>query len=177
MKLDRLVSLAILSVCLLMSARLVRDLFTPVGAAASIPSLTSSVPARNVHVAKEGEAIQDTSDLDLKSAQRTLLLVTASTCHFCTASMPFYKRMMGVARQQHVRVVGVTREDPGTNQKYLVSYGVSVDRVVAAEANKIGVMGTPTLLLLDVKGRILHVWSGQLESSREAQVLGALGAP
>lgn len=40
--------------------------------------------------------------------------------------------------------------------------------------NKLGVQGTPTLLLLDDSGTVLQTWVGKLTPEREQAVLSAL---
>src|SRR5688572_11531246 len=105
MKLDRAVNLAILVVCGLLSAQLVRNLSQPE------PTVGPGRVGSQNQGPKEGDKISDTSDLKLSSADRTLVLVTTSSCRFCTDSMAFYRRLTDVARQRKIAVVGVTGED------------------------------------------------------------------
>lgn len=134
-----------------------------------------SVPDQPTPAYQSGSTIEDTADLGLGKARRTLLMLTASTCHFCTASMPFYRKMVPVARQADVRVVGVTTEDLTVNQAYLASNGIQIDAVASAEQNNISVHGTPTLLLLRNDGRVIASWRGKLSARQEDDVLSALG--
>lgn len=134
------------------------------------------IPDRPTSAYQPGSAIEDTADLGLSKARRTLLIVTASTCHFCTASMPFYRKMVPAAKQADVRVVGVTTEELTVNQMYLASNGIQVDTVASAANNNISVHGTPTLLLLRNDGKVIASWRGKLSARQEDDVLSALGA-
>jgi hypothetical protein len=124
-----------------------------------------------------GSKIEDTDDLKLRKAGRTLLLATASTCHFCTASMPFYRRLLPVAAKAGVRVVAVTTEEPAVNQMYLASHNVEIASAVSSITNHIKISSTPILILLESNGTVVSSWLGKLNSDQEDEVLNAVGAP
>jgi peroxiredoxin len=123
---------------------------------------------------RSGDIIKPTEAVRFQGHPLTLLLVTASTCHFCTASTPFYQRLVSTAHDYDVKVIGVTAEDPTLNQAYLAKHGVTVDTVVSAAGNQIVVRGTPTLILVTSSGRVLDAWHGQLDSREEQRVLKAI---
>lgn len=125
---------------------------------------------------KPDQRIGDTADLRLAQARRTLLLMIASQCHFCTESMGFYQRLAKVSRERHVALVGVAAEDVRANDSYLRSNGVIVDRVVSALANGLKPAGTPTLVLVRADGRVVNSWRGRLSPEREREVVRALSA-
>src|SRR5437870_4824908 len=86
MKLDKLVNVSIVIVCTLMSAYLTREMYLSMHGGRtsvrlspnSVGQLTSQAP--NVGP-REGDFIADTADLELAKTTRTLILVTASSCH------------------------------------------------------------------------------------------------
>lgn len=121
-----------------------------------------------------GDVVADTAGLGFKSGRRTLVIATASTCAYCTASMAYYKRLVSVARDADVRVVGVTRESTQTNREYLLAHEVRLDAVVDAATNRVLYRGTPTLLLFDDDGRILATWLGRLNPTQEEEVIARL---
>ena len=59
-------------------------------------------------------------------------------------------------------------------RKYLEGQGVQVDDVKRATLNAIGVIGTPTLLLVDGKGTVAQIWEGKLQPDQEGGVLAVL---
>lgn len=122
-----------------------------------------------------GELIRDTPELGLKDSPRTLLIGTASTCRFCTASMPFYNRLRQVAEAQGVNVVAYTVEDLDRNREYLDAHGIAPDAVVSASENGLLLHATPTIVLVGTDGTVLKSWLGQLRPSQEDELLRLLG--
>jgi len=120
---------------------------------------------------KVGDMIKDTPDLSLSHAGMTMLLVTRSSCHFCSASMPFYRRMAEAALQSGVRLVGATSEELDANRSYLSSNHIPTESVVSIEGNQIKASATPTLILVRRNGRVVNSWVGQLKEAREEEVL------
>jgi hypothetical protein len=124
---------------------------------------------------KVGDRVKDTAELALASAPRTLVLITASTCHFCTESMEFYKTLVGTARSTEVQVLGATFEDVEVNRKYLSGRGIAIQRVISADSNSLHRTGTPALLLLSKSGAVEKWWLGKLQPAQEAEVIAAIG--
>ena len=118
--------------------------------------------------------ITDNPRLGLGSAERTLIMITASTCHFCRESLPFYRTMVTRARRAGARIVAVTAEDPDVNRTYLETAGVPVDAVVSASQADIPIRGTPTLILVTRNGSVMKSWVGKLSGSHEAMLMGML---
>ena len=131
---------------------------------------TNPLPSRPV-VYPTGAKISDTPGLEFTKAPKTLLLVTNSACHFCSASMPFYKRLTATAKANSTRVVAVTSEDTSTNRNYLQSNGVEFDGVVSATEEGVLVRATPALILVRRDGGVINSWVGQLSSEEEKAVL------
>jgi hypothetical protein len=101
------------------------------------------------------DTIENTSELALDRADRTILLGTASTCRFCTASMPFYQRLTKTAKERGVRVVAFAAEDVETNRDYLTEHGVTVDGVVSAAKNKLALPASPLLIVANREGQVV----------------------
>src|SRR5258708_38914553 len=98
MKLDRVANVAVLVVCLAVAGEIALNLRQ------RHPS------SRSIRGYKAGDVVKETSALGLSQASQTLMLVTASTCHFCTESMPFYRKIVDESRNKHTRVIAVTME-------------------------------------------------------------------
>jgi hypothetical protein len=123
---------------------------------------------------QRGQLIHDTPELRLKESQRTLLIGTASTCRFCTASMPFYNRLLDVAKGQGVNVVAYTVENLDRNRQYLDAHGVAPDAVVGAIENRLLLYSTPTIVLVRRDGTVVKSWLGQLTPSEEDELIRLL---
>jgi hypothetical protein len=121
-----------------------------------------------------GELIQDTPQLALKESSRTLLIGTASTCRFCTSSMPFYNKLQQAARSHGVKIIAYTAEDRDTNRRYLDAHGVVPDALVGALENRLLLYSTPSIVLVDRGGAVLESWLGQLKPAQEDELLRLL---
>jgi len=71
-------------------------------------------------------------------------------------------------------LVAVLPQPVADGQKYLSKLGVSVDEVRQLPLDKIGVQGTPTLILLDASGIVRNSWVGFLPPEAELDVLNTL---
>jgi len=112
------------------------------------------------------------SDTQFATSGQTLILAISSTCHFCSESAPFYKKL--AQKRGNIRLVAVLPQPVADGQKYLSKLGVSVDEVRQLPLDKIGVQGTPTLILLDASGIVRNSWVGFLPPEAELDVLNAL---
>ena len=97
------------------------------------------------------------------------MLAISSTCHFCSDSAPFYKTLL--QNKKDTRVVAVLPQSVEEGKSYLQRLGVSVDEVRQLPLNKIGVHGTPTLILIDTSGSVKNSWVGKLPTEKEADVV------
>jgi hypothetical protein len=118
-----------------------------------------------------GSRIQDVPSLGLKSSERTLILATSSSCHFCVASLPFYRRLAAAAKGGGTRMVAVTHEPPPVNRAFLEGNGVPVDAAVPVAESGVLVQVTPAIILVRQDGTVIESWIGEVSSKKEAQVL------
>lgn len=112
------------------------------------------------------------SEIRPASSDRTLILALSNTCHFCTESAPFYKRLAEM--RTGARLVAVLPQSVKEGERYLAKLGVSVDEVTQLNLDKIGVQGTPTIVLIDNVGIVKQSWVGKLSPDGERAVLNAL---
>jgi len=114
------------------------------------------------------------SSVDWSKSDRNLVLALSTTCRFCSESAGFYKRLLTDAPNPGVHVVAVLPQAPAASRAYLDGLGVSVPEVLQSPLDSVDVTGTPTLLLVDAKGKIRQAWVGKLGPEREAQVIASL---
>ncbi len=111
-------------------------------------------------------------DVDWAAKKRTMLMVLSNTCHFCTESADFYKKLAQErAKHDDARIIAVLPQDVGAGQAYLNKLGVPVDEVRQLSLDTIGVRATPTLILVDDKGVVTESWVGKLPAEKESEVL------
>jgi hypothetical protein len=159
-RLEQLANVAIIVVALLLGGVLVRRYLLP-------PAESPQAQAR----------IQPGTKLSVPGVEwgkneRTLLLVLSTSCHFCTESSPFYRRLaQEKAQRGGVGLVAVLPQSVGESQKYLNDLGVFVDDIKQARLDAVQVRGTPTLIMADRTGTVVESWEGKLPAEAEGEVL------
>lgn len=121
-----------------------------------------------------GSQIHGTSALDLSSAPRTLIIETSSTCPYCLASMPFYKRVVDTARKSGTKIVAVCGESPAVNQAYLTSHGIFAERVLSQAESGLQVSLVPTVALVRRDGKVIGSWTGLADKTFELAATKAI---
>jgi peroxiredoxin len=112
--------------------------------------------------------------IDWSKSKQNLVLALSTTCHFCSESADFYKRLVPDATRHGINVVAVLPQPPNSSRSYLNGLGVSVPEIFQSSLGSIDVTGTPTLLVVDAKGKILKAWIGKISGAQEEEVLEAL---
>ncbi|MFL6209948.1 MAG: peroxiredoxin family protein [Pyrinomonadaceae bacterium] len=113
--------------------------------------------------------------IDWAKNERTLLLALSQGCHFCTASAPFYQRLtQELSGQKNIGLVALLPQPVDNARTYLTSLGVAVADVRQVPLDALGVVGTPTLILVNKEGVVIDAWRGQLPSNKEQEVLSQL---
>jgi hypothetical protein len=163
-KLEMAANVAIIAVSCLLAIALVKNYFLTQPTLNKSPQLTANQGLSNPSVSS--------LDIDWKQEKQTLILAISNSCHFCTASAPFYKRL--VEDRKGTRIVAVFPQSTQEGQDYLKQLGVAVDEVRHLDFSAIGVQGTPTLLLVDSAGEIKNSWVGKLSTAQEIDVLNSV---
>ncbi len=144
-------------------------------------ALTGHWPAQRVATAsidradaifRRGTEAEHLPGVRYDDVDATLVLYVRSTCHYCTASMPLYKRLTTeVAAHGNVRIVVTSPETVDVLGSYLKANGVAANHLVTfAGRNE----ATPTLLVVDKKGMIQNVWVGQQDARGENEITETL---
>lgn len=168
-KLDTIANIAIIVVCIIAATILIRNTFFP-----PQPERPPGAPEE----AKVGDQLPALQPVIPAGSERALVVALSPTCHFCTESMPFYKKLVDQRNQSGspVKVIAAvpSQAAQAEESKMLSSAGVQPDAVVTVNFRDIKVPGTPTILLVDNKGEVLDVWVGKLDEDREEEVLETL---
>ena len=113
-------------------------------------------------------------NVEWQASEKNLVFAVSTTCHFCTESAGFYRRLVEECKEQHVRTIAILPQPFAESEAYLKGEGVTVDEIRQAALPDLEISGTPTLLLLDRSGLVKHVWVGKLQAEREGDVVAAL---
>lgn len=136
-------------------------------------------PRRNVKLPpraaplRAGQAVH-IDGVDWTKAQHTLVFALQTGCHFCADSAPFYKALLK-EQTGSWQAVAVLPQPVEQSTAYMRKEGYSVAQVRQTDLSAIGVAGTPTLMLVDKRGKLEQEWVGKLEPSGEDAVAAALG--
>jgi hypothetical protein len=106
--------------------------------------------------------------------QESLVLGISANCHFCKDSLPFYRKLPAEASGK-VHVIAVLPQPQSEAETFVKDAGLTGTQVVSANLASIGVIGTPTLLLLDGAGKVKSVWIGEQDQAGQQKILAALG--
>lgn len=164
-RIELLANIAIIVVALVLGGVLVKKYLLPGESAGTPPAAIQ--PGTQLSLA----------GTDWAQSDQTLLLVLSDTCHYCTNSAGFYKRLVQEKTTRGgPRLIAVLPQDTEKGKAYLSKLGVSVDEVKQSALDAVGVQGTPTLILLDKAGKVTGSWVGQLPAEKETEVLSRFQA-
>jgi thioredoxin-related protein len=166
--LDTAANVAIIIVCAIAAVVLIRNQFFPKQAAAP----------GNMPQIEKGEKYAQLQQVVPAGANRALVVAVQPGCHFCNDSMSFYKRLIDERNQKGspVRFVAAVPSDDAKapeSQKFAAA-GAQPDNIAKVDFSAIKVPGTPTMVLVDNSGKVLHVWVGKLDEGGEKEVLKTL---
>lgn len=111
--------------------------------------------------------------IHLPSGEESLVLGISTTCHFCKDSLPFYKELTAQAKGK-VNVIAVLPQPQTEAEAYVKAAGLTGTEVVSADLARIGVIGTPTLLLVDSAGKVKSAWVGKQDEAGQQKILAAV---
>jgi thioredoxin-related protein len=114
-------------------------------------------------------------NVNWQANDKNLVFAVSTTCHYCTESAAFYRKLVDECKQQHVHTIAVLPQPVAEAQAYLSGEGVSVDEIRQAPLSDLEISGTPTLVFVDQGGLVRHVWQGKLPSEKENDVVTTLG--
>ncbi len=117
----------------------------------------------------------DLSPLGLPSGVNIVLFLKVG-CQYCTKSAPLYKQIIQRAKSSDRHVIAVSPDDKEQMLSYLKSLDIAIEDVRQVQLDRLGVTGTPTLVL-SRSGAPSAVWRGLQSESNQAQILAELFRP
>ena len=111
-----------------------------------------------------------------RSNRATLVLAIRVGCHYCEDSLPFYRRLITLeqSHETQAHILAVFPDDQSSIQNAYGSDLAGIQVVPSVNFRKFGVVGTPTLALVDAAGLVRQVWAGELSFEGQAAVLEAV---
>jgi len=160
-RLEKFTNVAIIAMCVMTSAFLVRvSFFKPEPRAQEAPY-------------EKGEIIPSVQGVDYSHSKGTVILVVSSNCHFCTESMAFYQALGKHARAENnsrFRLVVAGLQSERTLAEYVSRYGVDYSAVVTLNPEKVKFTATPLLVLVNAGGRVIRSYQGKMTAKQQSQL-------
>src|SRR5260370_36108174 len=105
---------------------------------------------------KVGDQLPGLPAYNWKAHERTLVLALRNGCHFCEASMPFYRKLAQLERSNKVGVhlLAVFPDDPTVVHQLVETEQLSIEVLPRFELAHVKVQATPTLMRVDEQGRV-----------------------
>jgi hypothetical protein len=110
---------------------------------------------------------------DWNKAPATLVLVISPKCHYCEASVPFYKSVVTSAAAAGVGLVALSPTSEEETRRWLSISGLAISAVRPLGAS--GVFHAfPTVSLVDGRGVVQKTWVGGLALNQQKEVMSAI---
>ena len=126
---------------------------------------------------QRGEIIASLPRVSYQQASRTLLIAVNSDCSYCRESAPFYKRLSELQTANRSQIIAISPNDEREAREFLQTHDVKVEVVASVDLRKLGITGTPTLVLIDNEGKVNDFWMGALTPEQQEQVVKGLNPP
>jgi thioredoxin-related protein len=98
-----------------------------------------------------------------------LLMALSTNCHFCKESSPFY-RDLDDRKKGKIEIIAAFPQSLDVIKSYMKDEGLASDQVISRPLDQIGILATPTLLLLDKSGTVKKMWVGYLDTNKQQEV-------
>jgi hypothetical protein len=139
---------------------------------------TSGAPAAAAGSFNAGDrATTDLEQLRLGDAQLTALVVLSNTCIYCIESAGFYRRLAELETRAGGRFQTLFLGVGGASDAEQFASTHHLERAKARATPpdlQARVPGTPTLILIDARGRVTHSWVGKLSKPQEEEVVASV---
>lgn len=141
--------------------------------ASASPRADRPAPARSF---QPGERAPVDERIDYATSDQVLLMFLRSSCRYCTASMPFYQKLVAVRPPNGPRtqLIAFAPEPESSFAHYLGEHQLTLDGAYSVgrqDFSAYRVDGTPTLVLINRDRVIQKVWVGQLDEAEQGEVL------
>jgi hypothetical protein len=124
----------------------------------------------------KGEQLPKLGTYLWNSSPHTLVFAVRKGCHFCEESMPFYRRLAELKKQDRAKVnlIAVLPDSWEDAQETLRSQHVDIPLTSGVNLVDLKVGGTPTLILAENNGKVEKYWVGKQGLSGEESILEAI---
>lgn len=140
--------------------------------------LSPHAPALRAQRVARGMNLRPPNGYAWGSHERTLVLGLRGRCPYCRDSMPFYERLFALERSHNTNthLLAVWPDAPAAVGHSLPPGLQGMQVLSSVDLGTLGIVGTPTVILVDRSGRVENAWLGILPPSGEDDVVRAIQA-
>jgi len=115
--------------------------------------------------------------VDWSYSSTNVILYVLPGCHACDANADFYRTVSERIRTQHdKRLIVAAPVERSEALAWLRTQSVFGGEVIKVKSpTSLGIVSAPTVLLVDRKGRVQHVFAGRQSPEAQREILNALG--
>lgn len=106
-------------------------------------------------------------------ADTTLILFARASCGACETAKPFLTKLVGVMNTRGAAYMAHPPTTTVEDTQFGTSLGVKTERIVSVPAG-VKVQATPTVLIVNRKGKIVGAWEGVGKDDKQAAILAAI---
>jgi len=140
----------------------------------SLPAATSPYGRASPTLISGGKA-PVVGDVDYGCARRTLVLFLSVHCRYCKLGSPFYRDVAAqVAHNRDVQIAAAFPQGRGEVSEYAARERLPVKLLSGIRFVPLGVSSTPTEILVDQKGLLVHAWVGTPDEGVRKDILARL---
>ncbi len=104
--------------------------------------------------------------------RKFVILVLKAGCPYCSRSAKFYVKLASEASRKSVfDIVAVFPDEKVAAQSYARRIGLAVPLLSGLHLSDLRVTETPTILITNAEGQVMHSWTGFLSSDSEQAAL------
>jgi hypothetical protein len=125
-----------------------------------------------------GDRLATIPNLDWSQHRHTLVLALNTGCHYCEESVPFYQKLVSAQQPSgdDLGIIAVFPNETEVVRQFITRENLHIPNVAAMPLEKLRVVATPTLILVDREGRVERSWMGVLSSREELDLLKVTSA-
>lgn len=124
---------------------------------------------RSLNTLKVGSVIE-TAQGNWDKNKKKVLLAISPTCGFCRSSSTFYRTLIQNSPTDQVQTIALIPSDVKDSLKPAELGIEQINLIDSRDLATIGVMATPTVIVLDGPGKVLASWTGKLSPEQEKEV-------
>lgn len=126
-----------------------------------------------VALLKPGDTLDFIRTLGTSAAHgKRLLFVLKEGCPYCEGSAPLYKELAQLESSglTEVKMIAVFEEPVDVARKLLSAEDIRMEVMGAVSLDRLRIAGTPTLILIDERDRVVRIWEGLLSRKAEQEI-------